>query len=292
MEKTMYDLIVNPHASRGKAAKKAARVIKILEERGVEFTAHFTTREKEAIEIAKRLSEEGATDIIALGGDGTVNEVLNGINPETVRLGIIPSGTGNDFIATAKIPADEKKAVELILDGEAKPTDYMLCGGVRGINVIGTGIDVDILKRYKKAKIFKGKSGYLISLIASLIKFKFYKFRIVRENGTEEREALIACVGNGTRFGGGIRMCPNAKIDDGSLDFVIAGKLKKRRIPFAFVKLMQGKILEQDFTTMESVERVRLEFDAPVTVQIDGELYDNIDFDLSIVKGGIKIYRP
>lgn len=288
----MYDLIVNPHASRGKARKKAARVIKMLEDKGVEFTAHFTTREKEAIEIAKKLSDEGATDIIALGGDGTVNEVLNGINPETVRLGIIPSGTGNDFIAAAKIPADEKEAVDLILSGEAKETDYMVCGGVRGINVIGTGIDVDVLKRCKKAKIFKGKLQYLIALISSLIHFRFYKFRIVRGETSEEREALIACVGNGFRIGGGIKMCPKAVIDDGSLDFVIAGKLKKSRIPHAFIKLMQGKILEQDFTTMESVDHVRIEFDEPVTIQIDGELYDDIDFDLSLVRNGIRVYRP
>ena len=87
-------------------------------------------------------------------------------------------------------------------------------------------------------------------------------------------------------------MCPKAVIDDGKLDFVIAGKLKKSRIPHAFVKLMQGKILEQNFTTMEYSEHVKINFDHPVTIQIDGELYDGIDFDLSIVKGGINFYRP
>ena len=98
----MYDLIINPHASRGKAAKKAKKVIEILNEKGVEFAAHYTAREKEAIEIAKELSEKGATDIIALGGDGTLNEVLNGINPEKVNLGLIPCGTGNDFARYGK----------------------------------------------------------------------------------------------------------------------------------------------------------------------------------------------
>ncbi len=288
----MYELIINPHASRGKAKKKAEKIIEILNARGVEYRAHYTTKPKEAIEIAKKLTEDGATDVIALGGDGTVNEVLNGIEPEKVRLGIIPTGTGNDFIAAAKIPSDDEAALELILNGEAKPTDYMVCGGVRGINVIGTGIDVDVLKRCSRAKIIKGKLQYVLSLIKSLIVFKFYKFGVERENGIEEREALIACVGNGSRIGGGIRMCPEAVIDDGLLDFVIAGKLKKRKIPHAFVKLMQGKILEQNFTTMERVEHVKLTFDRPVTIQIDGELYENIDFDLSIVKSGIKIYRP
>ena len=288
----MYDLIINPHASRGKAAKKAEKVIEILKDKGVEFRTHYTTREKEAIEIAKKLSDEGATDIIALGGDGTLNEVLNGIDSEKVNLGIIPSGTGNDFVAAAKIPADIESAVNIILNETPKPTDYMVCGGVRGINVIGTGIDVDILKRCKRAKVFKGKIQYLISLIVSLIKFKFYKFKIVRDDKTEEKDALIACVGNGYRIGGGIRMCPKAVIDDGKLDFVVAGKLKKMRIPHAFIKLMQGKILEQDFTSMEYVDHIKIEFDHPVTIQIDGELYDDIDFDLTLKKGGINFYRP
>ena len=288
----MYELIVNPHASRGKAKKKAEKIIELLNARGIEYHAHYTTKPKEAIEIAKKITDDGATDVIALGGDGTINEVLNGIDPEKVRLGIIPTGTGNDFIAAAKIPADDEAALDLILNGEAKPTDYMVCGGVRGINVIGMGIDVDVLKRCSRAKIIKGKLQYVLSLIKSLIVFKFYKFGVERKNGVEEKEALIACVGNGSRIGGGIRMCPEAIIDDGLLDFVIAGKLKKRKIPHAFIKLMQGKILEQSFTTMERVEHVKLTFDRSVTIQIDGELYENIDFDLSIVKSGIKIYRP
>ena len=201
----MIDLIINPHASRGKARKKAAKVVKILEEKTVEFTAHYTTRAKEAIEIAKKLSDEGATDIIALGGDGTVNEVLNGINPETVRLGIIPTGTGNDFVSAAKIPTDVKKAVDIILNGDAKSTDYMVCGGIRGINAIGTGIDVDVSKRYAKAKVFKGKIAYVFALISSLIHFQFYKFKVVKGEEKEDKTALIACVGNGFRIGGGIK---------------------------------------------------------------------------------------
>jgi N-glycosylase/DNA lyase len=93
-------------------------------------------------------------------------------------------------------------------------------------------------------------------------------------------------------FGGGIKICPKAQIDDGLLDFVVAGKLKKIKIPRAFLKLMKGKILECDFTSFERRERVKIDFDKPVTIQIDGELYDGIDFDVSFVKGGINIFRP
>ncbi len=287
----MLDLIVNPSAHNGKTAKVAEKIEEILKTKGVEYKFHYTTKPKEAISVAKELSKT-ATDIIAIGGDGTINEVFNGIDPEKNNFGIIPCGSGNDFVASAKIPLDVEKAVDIILNETPKDTDYMVCGGVRGLNIIGTGIDVDILNRCKSSKFWRGKLQYVFSLIISLIKFKFYKFNIQRENGKEEKEALIACVGNGKRFGGGIRMCPDAEIDDGKLDFVIAEKLKKIRIPFAFVKLMKGKILGQDFISCEKVEHVKIEFDKPVTIQIDGELYDDIDFDLSIVKHGVKIYRP
>ena len=287
----MINIIVNPKANGKKAAKIAKKVDKYLTGKGVEHAFFYTDAPRHAIKLAEELSKTSDT-IVALGGDGTINEVLNGLDTEKVKFGIIPSGSGNDFIAAAGIPQKPIEAVDLILSGEAKPTDYMVCGGVRGLNIIGTGIDVDILKRCKKSKILRGKLQYVISLVISLIKFRFYKFYICKGEEKTEKEALIACVGNGHRLGGGIRMCPEAKIDDGELDFVIAGKLKKRKIPHAFVKLMQGKILEQDFTSFERCEHVRLEFDKPVTIQVDGELYDGLDFDLSIVKSGIKIYRP
>ncbi|MBE5742915.1 MAG: diacylglycerol kinase family lipid kinase [Clostridiales bacterium] len=288
----MLHFIINPKANRGKIKKKTETVEKILTERKIPYAFHYTTAAGVATDLARRFSQEDGATIVAIGGDGTINEVLNGIDTEKASFGIIPSGSGNDFVASAKIPLDTEEALELILKGEAKPTDYMLCGGIRGLNVIGTGIDVDILKRCRSYKILRGKLQYLVSLIVSLIKFKFYKFFIPKDGKQVEKEGLIVAVGNGRQFGGGIRICPKAEIDDGLLDFVVAGKLKKIRIPGAFMKLMKGKILELDFTSFERCERVKIDFDKPVTIQIDGELYDGIDFDVSVVKGGIKIFRP
>lgn len=288
----MLHFIINPKANRGKIKKKVKTIEKLLTEREIEYAIHYTTAKGVATELAAQFSKEPDSTVVAVGGDGTVNEVLNGLNVENAKFGIIPSGSGNDFITAAGIPTDAEKALDLILYGQAKPTDFMVCGGVRGMNIIGTGIDVDILRRCKTFKILKGKLQYLVSLIISLIKFEFYKFFIEKDGEKQEKEGLIVAVGNGSQFGGGIKMCPEAVIDDGQLDFVVAGKLKKSKIPGAFIKLMQGKILEQDFTTFERRERVKIEFDKPVTIQIDGELYENIDFDVSIVKGGINLFRP
>ncbi len=160
----MIEIIANPSAKNKKAAKYAEAVKKYYDEKGVEYRIHYTDSPRHATRLAEELSKTSDV-IVALGGDGTVNEVFNGIDTEKVKFGIIPCGSGNDFADSAKIPLSPEKAAELILSGEAKPTDYMVCGGVRGLNIIGTGIDIDILKRCRKSRILKGKLQYVISLV-------------------------------------------------------------------------------------------------------------------------------
>lgn len=288
----MLDFIYNARSGGGKGKRAMETIAAELNRIGVKFRNFVTKAQKHAIELAKKLTREGATDIIAVGGDGTINEVLNGIDPQNVRFGIIPAGTGNDFVRSANIPESPLKALDVILHGEAKPTDYMDCSGVRGINVIGTGIDVDILERCERSKILKGKLQYVASLIISLIKFKFYGFDVLLNGERTSKEALIIAVGNGKMFGGGIRICPEAEIDDGLMDFVVCNRMKKSRIPSAFMKLMKGKILEQPFTEFQRVEEVEACFDKKITVNVDGELYEGLPFAVKLVKGGVKLYRP
>ena len=171
----MIHFIINPKAKRGKIAKKVKILEKLLHEKKIEYAFHYTTAKGVATDLAREFSKEPDSIVVAVGGDGTVNEVLNGLNTENAKFGIIPSGTGNDFITCAQIPTDVEKALDLVLNGETKPTDYMICDGVRGLNVIGTGIDVDILNRCRKSKILRGKLQYVASLIVSLIKFSLKK---------------------------------------------------------------------------------------------------------------------
>ena len=288
----MLDLIYNETSGSGKCKKIIAKISEALKNRNIKHRLFPTKAKKHATELAKKLSAEGSTDIIAVGGDGTVHEVLNGIDTEKVNFGIIPAGSGNDFIETAKIPLDPMKALEIILTREPKPTDYLDCAGVRGINIIATGIDVEILKRCAKFKVIKGKLQYLLSLIISLFKFEFYNFDTLIDGKREEKEALIVACGNGKVFGGGIQMCPEAQIDDGLMDFVICNKMKKSKIPSAFVKLMKGKILQEPFTEFSRQTHVEVCFDKKTTVNVDGELYEDLPFDVKIVNNELKMYRP
>ena len=290
----MIDFIINGKAGYGRSLIKTKNIItRILDERGIDYKFHATEYPKHATEIAKNLCENGATTIVAIGGDGTVNEVLNGIDVDKVKFGIIPHGSGNDFVDSVSIPFKVEKALEIILSGEAKPTDFLVCDGVRGLNIIGTGIDVEILQRCESYKIFKGKLKYFVSLIISLIKFRFYDFKLEQPNGNKvDKSAMIICCCNGQNFGGGIPICPIADPTDNKMEFLLVNKMNKAKMLWYLIKLMNGKLLEQPFCDHVSQDHIKAHFDHPVTIEIDGELYHDIKFDVRIEKGKLNLFRP
>lgn len=286
-----YHIISNPAAGKKKTKNTLEMVENVFLENGAQFETHLSQGEKDATRIARELTQAGETEIIAHGGDGTLHEVLNGLaDPARCNLGLIPSGTGNDFAEKIGLPLDPVKSAELILNGEAKPTDYLEVGGVRCMNVAGIGMDVDVLERCKKGKL-KGKIKYLLSLLQSLFAFKGIKVQIESEGVMEERDVLLAAACNGSQFGGGIRICPVADVSDGKLDAVIVdcigGKIK---IIQAFLQLMKGKILEYPRAKHFLCDKLKFTPASPCTVQLDGELYKDLDFTVQ-VRGGLKFYR-
>ena len=288
----MLNIILNPNSGEWKKRRLQRAALERFRARGQALRVFETEKAGQAIHLAHDLTQEGEGDVIVVGGDGALHEALNGFADfENCNLGLIPAGTGNDFAAAAKIPADPERAVGLILNTRPKPTDFMQMEGVRGINVIGTGIDVEILQRCRSSKILRGRFQYLISLIISLIKFKNYKMRTVCNGKEKNYSALIACIGNGRQIGGGIRMCPEAVLDDGLLDFVVCDDVKKTHIPAAFIKLMKGKILQESFTDFARCERVEVFPEKKLTVQVDGELYEGLPFIVDIVKNKLRMFR-
>ena len=292
----MFHIVYNPIAGKGRSARFRAELEPRLAALGVAHRFYETHRHGEAVEIVRKLTEAAGgseIDIVAMGGDGTLNEVLNGMtDPGRVRLGVIPCGSGNDFAAAAGIPATPEGALDVLLSGTARYTDYLDVSGVRGINAVGTGIDVDILKRYARMKLLKGSAAYLASLVLTLFTYRARRFAELRGDEKAAHHALIACAGNGQRIGGGIPICPEAKIDDGLADIVIVDDISRARIPAAFVKLLKRRILELPTTSFRRDSALRIVSDAPMPLQIDGEIHEDLPFDLRVISGRLRVYRP
>ena len=288
------DIIVNPTAGgkKGKKIKKAlAQIESRLASRKIEYKLHFTEYKGHGTLLTEQAIKNGATDIIVMGGDGTLHEVINGFTDfDRVNLGIIPCGTGNDFASALKLPKDPIKALDLILDGKAQYTDYMQLPTVRGINIVCMGIDVDVLIRYSKLKR-KNKLGYTWCLIKTLLNFKYTDFSANIDGTDKELTSFIACIANGPVYGGGIPICPVANAFDKQLEFLAVTKIKRAAIPLAFIRLLMGKIMKFKQTVHTPCQKISVSTQKPYTVNVDGELYENIPFDVEIVSDKLKVYR-
>ncbi len=292
----MYYLIANEtHLKSKKDNEKMAIVKSIFDHAGKEYTVLTTQKEGDAKACAERLTSTGEDcTLVALGGDGTLHDILNGIqNFENCSLGLIPFGTGNDFAQSAHIPSDVKEAAEIIAFRAPVPIDFIqTSGGLRSINSIGFGIDVDVLKRAYAGKNH-GKNKYLKALISSLFHFKSINFKVKYDEGEESHSGLIAALGNGKFLGGGINLFPEAKINDGYLDLFIADYISKPKILSAFIKLMRGKVNKIKQATAARVKSVTFIPEAEhYTVQAEGELYEDIPLEAHIVSDKLKFYLP
>ena len=291
----MLNFIVNPHAGtfKGKKLKQTLKKLeKHLAERNVPYTIHKTNNKGHATTLTRNLIDDGATDIIAIGGDGTLHEIINGFHSfDKCNLGLIPCGTGNDFAGATNIPKDPVKALDLILDGEAKYIDYLQMPTLRGINVIGAGLDVAVLERYEKLKK-KTKFGYTMCLLKTLFGYKGISFECEVDGEKKTYNSFIAAIANGTRFGGGIKICPDAIYNDGELNFVSVDFIKGLPLLGLLLKLKSGKILQAKGATEISAKKVKITGESITTIQIDGELYPGNSLEVEVVSNQLKMYRP
>ena len=282
----MIDIIANKSSGKGRGEKCLNAVTAYLDEHGVQYEVHPTERRGHGKELAQALSANGADTIVALGGDGTFHEVLNGIDFEKSRMGLIPAGRGNDFATgTGATALDPVKAIASIVRGEHKDIDYIQIGDKRCLNVGGTGLDVEVLLKTEKSK---NKLTYIASLFRCLLKFKPYPVEVTANGDTQHFDCIMVGACNGTQFGGGIKLAPIAKADDGMLDIIIMEKPKRMPTVFLMPKFVKGKHMGKPYAHHILCDSVKVQTPAPI--ELDGEIYYGMEFDAHIVKGGMKTF--
>jgi YegS/Rv2252/BmrU family lipid kinase len=290
----MYHIIANGKYRKSKTSKSIEIVKWVFDRAGKEYTFHFTEYAGQATEFAKELTEKGETHLIAMGGDGTLHEILNGIvDPSKVNLGVIPLGTGNDFATGVGIPEDVRQAAEIIAFKAAQHIDYIqLSCGIRSINALGFGMDVEILKRAYQHRD-SSRTKYLRAFISCLFTYKSHNFVVKCGDKEEHHYGLIAALGNGKQIGGGIKLFPDAVVNDGYMDLVIVDYLNKRKTLNAFLHLMKGRLNNmKELTAIRCKEATFIPETKNYTFQVEGELYDNKPIKAHVVSNSLKFYLP
>ncbi len=289
----MLYFIVNELSGKGMGKNVAEKIKQKLKSAGVEFFMAVTQYRAHATLLAENFSKkDDCNGIIAVGGDGTFSEVLNGLDLK-IPMGVISAGSGNDFLRTFAPDSTCDTQIDAVLGGKTKNIDYIDVNGKRSLNVAGTGFDVDILLKEKKFhKFLGGSASYFAALIATLFTLKFRKFEISLGGGEKQtKDCLLLAVANGKYFGGGLPLSLSSDLSDGLLDVTLVKRMPFFRIPGMLIKFLKGRISEvKDYVEIYRCTQIECFVTPKTDIQLDGELFDFSKFTCVLKKGELKMF--
>lgn len=274
-----YVFIINPASGKTDYDKIKENIIKTLE--NAEYEIYETKAPKEATEIASRFKNEENTVVYSVGGDGTLNEVVNGIAEGKCKLGIIPTGSGNDFYRTLKEAQTENVRLDL--------------GKVSGryfINIASVGMDAETCNNANKIKSkIKLHSSYYLALIHTFLTFKSKSLKLKIDKNVYAGDYIIAAICNGKYYGGGFKIAPVASFDDNQFDIYLvskAGKLKLIKILLALLKSEHEKYNEVRKYTGKNIT---ITSENNLIVNIDGEITISKNIEIEMIEDALIIYN-
>lgn len=288
----MLTLIVNPTAGSGFSLKTEQKLKETLDANGTEYEILHTSAPNDATRLAQEAAAKpGCTGVVAVGGDGTCCEVACGLAGTGVPMGIIPCGTGNDFIKSVDLPKDPLAALNIILKGNAKPIDAGKLNDRMFLNVCGTGFDEQTLEFAHAAKKYaRGILPYLIGLIRAIFSYKPVHVSFTADGESQERDVLLCSIANGRYIGGGIPVCPSAIADDGLLDMMIVETRPRWKIPFYLPGLLMGKIDAFKITTHQRCRTMSIRSKG-MRLNVDGEILPMNEANFEIMQGKLLLFR-
>jgi diacylglycerol kinase (ATP) len=269
----------------------------------------LTTRPLEATEIAYRAVRESRPVVVAVGGDGTLNEVLNGFFhngapvPTTSKLAMLPLGTGGDFRRTLRLPLDAKEAIHVIQSGTPRRLDagcvtYAAHDGSTAvrhfINIADAGLGGEVVHRVNTGSKRLGEATFTITSALALLAWKNKPMRVVVDGNTIDLVAQQVVIANCQYFGGGMRMAPSAKPTDGVFDVILVGDVGKLETARAMSKIRNGTHLDEHNPKLQLMygKRISVSSDAPVRIDLDGEQPGMLPALFEIQPGAIEFVAP
>lgn len=265
-----YHVLVNPTANRGKGGKLFSYIKGLFERERFKFDIEFTRGKEETIKQVENALEKGADVIVAAGGDGTVNEVVNGLKGRGI-LGILPIGRGNDIALSLKIPKNLEKAVKILKNGKYFNMDLGLVDGRYFVGITGVGFDAEVNITANNMKL-KGSLGYVISVFTTLRRYK-PKFCEVSFDGVNWKgEITLVAMGNTKNYAGGMKILPNSQLDDGYFDICIIERVSPLELVLYFPLIFIGKHTINPHVKMFRAKEVVVKGPSDLMATMDGEL--------------------
>lgn len=299
-------VVVNPASAGGRTGDRWQAGARILRELGVEHDVHITTEPGSATDAVRSALRAGARRVVAVGGDGTMNEVINGFFDESgAALGdspalcVVTSGSGGDFGRTASLPRTQLAALRALQSGSTRAIDagrIDFDDGTRRffLNVADCGIGGEVVARVNRSRYkgggARGSAVFLAASLAALLDYRARPVRVTVDGDVLERTVQSVVVANGAFFGGGMRIAPDAQLDDGLFDVVIVGSAGRWRSIAAMPSLYRGTHVRRAEVDVRRGRQVRIEhLDRPLLFDVEGEQVGTTGATLTCLPGAVRL---
>lgn len=296
---------INPSASFGKSRDVGPAVVATLRALGHSVTSLTEPDFEQLNESARRAIAKKPDALVVVGGDGMVSLGVNLLAHTRVPLGIIPSGTGNDMARGLGIPVgNTEAAIDALVGALARPARAIDAGRIRHLDsetgeetttwfasVLSAGFDAIVNERANQLRRPRGKSRYLVALVIELARLRPIRYRLVLDGVETVTDAALIAVGNNQSIGGGMRVTPNAVVDDGLFDVLIVTPLSRIAFMRVFPRVFAGTHLSDPRVTVHRAKTVRIEAEN-VAAYADGERVSLLPVDVEIVPGALRVLMP
>ncbi len=295
-------VIVNPVAGAKSAGRLWPRIDSLLKHEGLSFDFQYTEGVGHAIEIAREAAGDGYRYVVAVGGDGTVHEVANGIlgsgGADRTTMGIINTGTGSDFIRSAGVPRDYAPACSRVVNPHPSNIDVGVieCQKDRKpvkrffVNAAGLGFDAEVAETTERLpKYLGGTLPYVLGVLRTLVGYRNKSVTLRSGDKTQDLKVVTVVVANGGYYGGGMHVAPGADLRDGRLDLMVVGNMGKLELLRAFPRVYKGTHVTHPKVVMDRTAEIRVETSGRVLVHADGEVIGEGPVAFRILPGALTL---
>ncbi len=287
-------LIVNPQSGRGAATRVAGTVASTLRTAVPGLVATVTADAAETSRVAAQAAQRGDDVLAVLGGDGTAHLAAQALAGTATALAVLPSGSGNDLAAALGIPPDPVRAARHIVAalraGQRRRIDLGRIEGAAGFTtVLCTGFDAAVTKRANAMRWPAGPRRYDLAVLAELAALHPRPVRVQAGKAEVELEAILVAVGNGSSYGGGLRICPDATLADGLLDVIVIAAVSRRRLLRVFPALRSGSHVHEPEVTVLHATTVHIDGDPGGPVYADGEPHGTLPVTVHCEPGALTV---
>lgn len=284
-------VINNPTSGgRSKNQQRVREFKSFAQAKNLEFSLFETTQFENAEEIVNDRFGNEFSDLVIIGGDGTINEAINGLKFD-VPVSIISAGTGNDFVKNIPGANNLIKRLESLESQEVRKIDIGICNGRKFLNGVGVGFDGQIVEdmKSKKVPLLKGHMKYYFHVLQILSSYREKTFRYSLDEDFSEDDLILMTIGNGTTFGGGFNLMPKARIDDGLFEICTIGPLAGWKRFLHIGKLSNGSHGKLEMVDFHQAKSVKIEENNYLFAHADGEAIGHPPFDIKILPGALSL---